>query len=96
MGKNRPGSEHIEWTDELLEAFYEVQRIFKDPTKCTHSLKGDECFIANDAYTIVPGMAVKLFIKRPGVQNFLPTFNFGFRLRTHGKNGFHVNWKPRL
>ena len=34
-------------------------------------------------------MAVKLFIRRPGIEGFLPSFNFGFRLKKSSKG-----WLP--
>ena len=42
--------------------------------------RGDTTFLAVDACTSLPAGGSKLFIQRPGVNGFLPSFNFGCRL----------------
>ena len=42
--------------------------------------KGDTLYLATDACTSLPAGGTKMFLARPGVQGFLPSFNFGCRL----------------
>ena len=42
--------------------------------------RGDTVYMAADACTSTPAGGTKLFIQRPGIQGFLPSFNFGCRL----------------
>ena len=89
IGSNRPGTEEIIWTEKMVKSFSDIQTILKDPLQVSIPRKGDECYIANDACQVIPGMAVKLFIKRPGIERFLPSFNFGFRLKES-----QLKWQP--
>ena len=41
---------------------------------------GDVVYLATDPFTSLPAGGTKLFLKRPGVDGFLPSFNFGCRL----------------
>ena len=45
--------------------------------------------MATDACTSLPAGGTKLFLKRPGVDKFLPSFNFGARLPPTVKS-----WSP--
>jgi hypothetical protein len=42
--------------------------------------KGDTPFLATDACTSLPACGTKLFLQRPGVPGYLPSFNWGTRL----------------
>ena len=76
----RPGKEEIMWTSELLTSFYKIQEILKSPLSVTVPRKGDTLYLASDACTSIPAGGTKVFLKRPGVEKFLPSFNFGCRL----------------
>ena len=71
------------------KSFKNVQDILKNPLVINIPRKGDTCFLANDACAILPGMATKLFLKRPGVEGFLPSFNHGFRVKSS-----MLGWSP--
>ena len=78
----RKGTDEISWTESMTEAFFEIQNILKSPSRVAIPRQGDLCYIANDACQSLPAMATKLFLKRPGVDKFLPSFNFGFKVKT--------------
>ena len=56
------------------------------PNNVTIPRPGDVCYIANNASQSLPAMATKLFLERPGVDRFLPSFNFGFRAKISMKD----------
>ena len=51
--------------------------------------KGDECYIATDACTSLPAVGAKLFLKKPGIDRYLLSFSFGFRVPTN-----MTGWQP--
>ena len=77
---SRSGKEDIVWTGDLLTSFHQIQNVLKNPLAVTVPKKGDTVYMAVDACTSLPAGGTKLFIQRPGVQGFLPSFNFGSRL----------------
>ena len=77
---SRSGKEEIVWTGDLLNSFQQIQNILKHPLSVTVPKRGDTVYMAVDACTSLPAGGTKLFIQRPGVQGFLPSFNFGTRL----------------
>ena len=83
---SRKGSDEIQWTESLSEGFYKIQDILKRSNNVAIPRPGDVCYIANDASQSLPAMATKLFLKRPGIDHFLPSFNFGFRIKTSMKD----------
>ena len=76
----RSSKDIIEWTATLLHAFHSIQSILKQPISVTVPREGDVIYMATDACTSLPAGGTKLFIKRPGIERFLPSFNFGARL----------------
>ena len=86
---SRSGKEDIVWTGDLLSSFQQIQTILKHPLSVTVPRKGDTLYMAVDACTSLPAGGTKLFIQRPGVQGFLPSFNFGSRLPSTLKQ-----WSP--
>ena len=76
----RSGKENIIWSPDLLTAFRKIQDILKQPLSVTIPRKGDIIHLATDACTSLPAGGTKMFLKRPGVTQFLPSFNFGCRL----------------
>ena len=85
---SRPSKDPIEWTATLLHAFHSIQAILKQPLSVTVPRKGDVIYMATDACTSLPAGGTKLFIKRPGIEKFLPSFNFGARLPSTVKSWF--------
>ena len=79
---SRSGKEEITWTSELLHSFKKVQEVLKHPLSVTIPRPGDTLYLATDACTSIPAGGTKLFIKRPDINGFLPSFNFGCRLPT--------------
>ena len=79
---SRSGKDTINWTPTLLSSFKAIQQIIKSPLMATVPRKGDSCFIATDACSTLPACGTKLFISRPNVTGYLPSFNFGFRVTT--------------
>ena len=77
---SRSGKESVTWTPELLTPFKKIQEILKAPLSVVIPKRGDSTFLAVDACTSLPAGGSKLFIQRPGVNGFLPSFNFGCRL----------------
>ena len=61
----------------------------KSPLSVTIPRKGDKCYMASDACASLPAARAKLFIERPGVPGFLPSFNFGFRIKVS-----MAGWSP--
>ena len=84
----RSGKDSIEWTATLLHAFRSIQSILKQPISVTVPREGDVIYMATDACTSLPAGGTKIFIKRPGIDKFLPSFNFGARLPTTVKNWY--------
>ena len=76
----RSGKDQISWTCDLLEPFKKIQDILKNPLSVVIPKYGDTTYLAVDACTSLPAGGSKLFIRRPGVDGFLPSFNFGCRL----------------
>lgn len=85
----RAGKEEIQWNSQLLDSFHQIQDILKSPLSVTVPRKGDTVYVATDACTSLPAGRTKMFVKRPGVQRFLPSFNFGCRLPSTLKS-----WSP--
>ena len=77
---SRSGKEEIIWTGDLLNSFKQIQNILNHPLSVTIPRRGDTVYMAVDACTCIPAGGTKLFIQRPGLQGFLPSFNFGCRL----------------
>ena len=77
---SRSGKEEISWTGDLLHAFKRIQQVLQHPLSVTIPRPGDVVYLATDACTSLPAGGTKLFLKRPGVEGFLPSFNFGCRL----------------
>ena len=77
---SRSGKEEIVWTGDLLNSFKQIQNILKHPLSVTVPRRNDTVYMAVDACTSIPAGGTKLFLQRPGVQGFLPSFNFGCRL----------------
>ena len=77
---NRSGKEEITWTGDLLTSFKRIQHILQLPLSVTVPRQGDIVFLATDACTSLPAGGTKMFLQRPGVDGFLPSFNFGCRL----------------
>ena len=82
---SRSGKELITWTPSLNQSFLEVQKIIKNPLNVTVPRKGDTPYIVSDGCTSLPACGTKLFLKRPGVEGFLPSFHHGCRLPTRLK-----------
>ena len=61
----------------LIRAFLDTQQILKSPLLITIPRKGDTPVLASDACMSLPAGGTKLFLQRPGVKGFLPSFNFG-------------------
>ena len=76
----RSGKEDVVWNAELLHNFKQVQAILRQPISVTIPRKGDQVYLATDACTTLPAGGTKMFLKRPGVSHFLPSFNFGSRI----------------
>ena len=77
---SRSGKELITWTPNLVQSFLDVQNILKNPLHVNVPRKGDTAFLASDGCTSLPACGTKLFLKRPGVEGFLPSFHHGCRL----------------
>ena len=77
---SRSGKEKIVWTPALLQSFKHCQTILRSPLHVTIPKKGDTPYLVTDACTSLPAGGTKLFLQRPGVQGFLPSFNWGCRL----------------
>ena len=77
---SRTGKDQISWTEDLLTPFKKIQDILRQPIAVTIPRQGDTVYLAVDACTSLPAGGSKLFIKRPGKEGFLPSFNFGCRL----------------
>jgi hypothetical protein len=86
---SRSGRERIVWTPQLLQAFLRTQEILKDPVQVTIPKKGDVIWLANDACTNIPACGLKMIIQRPGIDGYLPSFNWGSRLPDRVKS-----WEP--
>ena len=77
---SRSGKELINWTSELIQSFLAIQKILKNPLHVTIPRRGDTPYLASDGCTSLPACGTKLFLKRPGVDGFLPSFHHGCRL----------------
>ena len=86
---NRQSREEVKWNPDLLQAFRDVQNILKNPLSVTIPRPGDTPYIVSDGCTHLPAGGTKLFLQRPGVPGFLPSFSFGARLPESFKN-----WPP--
>ena len=73
---SKSGKERITWTPQLLQAFQDTQSILKSPLLVTVPRAGDTPYLVTDACTTLPARGTKLFLKRPGVKRFLPSFNW--------------------
>ena len=78
----RSGKDKIEWNENLNNAFYEVQKICKNPETVFVPKKTDKLFIVGDAApSCGPGIGSKLLIQRDGQETLLPSFNHGLRMK---------------
>ena len=77
---SRSGKEEIVWTSDLLTSFKRIQHILQQPLSVTVPRQGDTIYLATDACTSLPAGGTKMFLQRPGLDGFLPSFNFGCRL----------------
>ena len=77
---SRSGKEEIVWTSDLLTSFKQIQHILQQPLSVTVPRRGDTIYLATDACTSLPAGGTKMFLQRPGLDGFLPSFNFGCRL----------------
>ena len=76
---SRSGKEEIVWSPALLSSFKRVQEILKQPHAVTILRKEHQVYLATDACSSLPAGGSKMFIKRPGEDKFLPSFNFDCR-----------------
>ena len=88
---SRSGKEEIVWSPALLSSFKRVQEILKQPHAVTILRKEHQVYLATDACSSLPAGGSKMFIKRPGEDKFLPSFNFG--CQTPLKTGRRVRWR---
>ena len=84
---SKSGKELVVWSQELLTAFKAVQDILRRPNVITIPRPGDTVHLASDAAASLPAAGTKMFLSRPGVTGFLPSFNFGYRV-----TGPMLNW----
>ena len=85
----RSGKEEIVWDSDLISSFNAIQRILKSPETVFVPRKNDSLFICGDGAPTANALGTKLFIKRPGITNLLPSFNYGLRIKANMKN-----WSP--
>ena len=76
----KSGKDLIVWTEEMLSAFKTIQSILKSPNTITVPREGDSLHIASDFAASLPAAGTKMIIERPGVEGFLLSFNFGYRV----------------
>ena len=86
---NRSGKEEVMWDPSLLANFKRIQEIIKTPLAVTIPRKGDQVYLATDACSSLPAGGSKMFLKRPGIDKYLPSFSFGSRLPDTVKD-----WSP--
>ena len=85
----RSGKEEITWDSDLITSFNAIQQILKTPETVFVPRKNDSLFICGDGAPTANALGTKLFIKRPGIPNLLPSFNYGFRIKANMKD-----WSP--
>ena len=85
----RSGQDEISWDSTLINAFNSIQEILKTPEVVYVPRKDDSLFICGDGAPTANALGTKLFIKRPGIPQLLPSFNYGFRIKSNMKN-----WSP--
>ena len=86
----KEGKEKIKWTEDLIEAFNQVQDICRDPQTVYVPKKGDLLYIVGDAApSRGPGIGSKLLIQREGSDTVLPSFNHGMRVKNQMQS-----WSP--
>ena len=86
---SRPGKDEISWDSELNTAFITVQDILKQPEIVHVPNHNDQLFLCSDGALSGPALGVKLLIKREGCERLLPSFNYGFRVKSSMRN-----WSP--
>ena len=86
---SRPGQDEISWDSPLITSFNTIQQILRSPEAVFVPRKNDSLFICGDGSPTANALGTKLFIKRPGCSQILPSFNYGFRIKSNMKN-----WSP--
>ena len=86
---SRSGKDTIVWNEELSQAFSTIQSILKSPEIVYVPRQSDRLYLCSDGALSGPALGVKLLIKRDGHENFLPSFNYGFRVKSS-----MLGWSP--
>ena len=86
---SRSGKDVITWDEELCEKFTLIQSILKRPEVIYVPRRSDSLYLCSDGALSGPALGVKLLIKREGHENFLPSFNYGFRVKSS-----MLGWSP--
>ena len=71
---SRSGREEIKWSQELLSAFKDTQKILLNPMAVTIPRANDIPLVVTDACTTLPAGGARLILQRPGAQGYSHEF----------------------
>ena len=85
--KGLNGSQHVTWTDELLQHFARCKEALKSPLVLTIPTPEDKLLLTVDASPSNAGIGATLFTCRGN--NRFPADCFSLKLKS-----YHLNWEP--